>query len=139
MNLKKLIVMHQRYLQCVIMRVSCHTEEVNVGVKKVAYGRNNFNKQYNTPSLHAEMDAFNKLKPYYANKQLDLMVVRISNSGELCSSRPCYHCLRTLHLSNINIKNVYYSNEGEIHKEKFSTMIESNNTCISYGMRKKKI
>jgi deoxycytidylate deaminase len=105
--------------------------------KKVVYGKSSLVKQYNTPSLHAEIDAYKKLPRYYAGKELNMIVVRFSNEGKLCQSRPCFHCLQTLSNSGIRIKNVYYSNDGEMCKEKFSTMMESELTTISSGMRMK--
>jgi tRNA(Arg) A34 adenosine deaminase TadA len=105
--------------------------------KKVVIGKSNAIKQYNTPSLHAEIDAFRKLPGYYLSKDLDLIVVRFSQEGELRSSRPCYHCLKTLFSSGIRIRYVYYSNDGEILKEKFSQMMDSELTSVSSGMRRR--
>jgi tRNA(Arg) A34 adenosine deaminase TadA len=107
--------------------------------KKVVIGKSNSIKQYNTPSLHAEIDAFKKLPKYYLSKDLNLIVVRFSQDGELRSSRPCYHCLRTLLTSGIRIRYVYYSNDGEIIKEKFNQMIDSELTSVSSGMRRKQL
>jgi cytidine deaminase len=106
-------------------------------VKKVAHGKSSTIRQYNTPTLHAEMDAFRKLDGYYLGKDLDLIVIRYSHDGELASSRPCFHCLQTLVNSGLRLRNVYYSNDGEIMKEKFSEMLESNLTTMTSGMRRK--
>ncbi len=105
--------------------------------KKVAIGKNSTIKQYNLPSLHAEIDAYHKLSNYYASQELDMFVVRFSNDGKLCESRPCYNCLRTLYGTNIRIKNVYYSTKGHIVKEKFSNMLESNLTKLTSATRRK--
>ncbi len=70
-------------------------------------------------------------------RELDMIVVRYSNDGQLCQSRPCYHCLRTLTNSNIRIKNVYYSVKDGICKEKFSEMFASDLTSVSSGMRRR--
>lgn len=118
------------------MLVLCPMEGAKVIVKKLAYGMSNTIKQYNTPSLHAEMDAFGKLRPYYLSHNLDLIVVRFSETGKLCSSRPCFHCLERLNTMGIKIGYVYYSNDGEIFKEKFSQMMESELTSISSGMKR---
>lgn len=83
------------------------------------------------------MDAFRKLDGYYLGKDLDLIVIRYSHDGELASSRPCFHCLKTFVNSGIRLKNVYYSNDGEIIKEKFSEMLESDLTTMTSGMRRK--
>lgn len=92
-------------------------------------------KQYNTPSLHAEIDAYLNLQNYYKKKELDLFVVRFSSHGELCSSRPCFHCLHSLANSGLNINYVYYSKDGEILKERFDEMFDDELTQISSGMR----
>jgi deoxycytidylate deaminase len=103
--------------------------------KKVANGKSSRIKQFNTPTLHAEVDAYQNLRGYYRGKELDLFVVRFSNHGDLCSSRPCYNCLKTLTNSGLRIRYVYYSNNGEIVKEKFDEMIDSEQTTVSSGMR----
>jgi deoxycytidylate deaminase len=103
----------------------------------VAIGRNSLKKQYCTPSLHAEIDAYLKLDGYYKSIDLDMVVVRFTKDGRLIQSRPCYHCLKTLRGSGLSIKNVYYSKDGEMHKEKFCDMLDSPLTKISSGMRQK--
>jgi tRNA(Arg) A34 adenosine deaminase TadA len=113
---------------------------VKVVGKKVAIGRSNTIPQYNTPTLHAEIDALNKLPRYYFSKGkgVDLYVFRFSSDGTLRSSRPCFHCLRTM--SNYNIQYVYYSaDDGKIHKEKFSEMMDSELTIVSSGMRRQAV
>jgi tRNA(Arg) A34 adenosine deaminase TadA len=106
--------------------------------KKVVYGKSNFKKQHNTPSTHAEIDAFKKLSRYYASRDMNIIVVRFTKTGDLCSSRPCYHCLKTLMNSGMKIKHVYYSCRRTMYKEKFNTMFESELTTITSGMRNAK-
>jgi deoxycytidylate deaminase len=103
--------------------------------KKVAIGKNSLNRQYNSPTLHAEIDAYLKLPRYYWKKDLDMIVVRFGKEGKLCQSRPCYHCLKTLTSSGLSIKNVYYSANGEMCKEKFGDMLDNPLTTITSGMR----
>lgn len=105
--------------------------------KYIVFGQNSLTKQYNTPTLHAEIDAYQKLPRYYMSLDLDMIVIRFSKEGKLCHSRPCYHCLKTLTESGISIKNVYYSKDDEMHKEKFCDMLNSEMTCITSGMRHK--
>jgi len=106
--------------------------------KKVAFGSNKTIKQYNTPTLHAEIDAIKKLDPYYAIRGVDLIVIGLTRDGTMCKSRPCYHCLRTLKESGIRVKNIYYSDTGEkIRKERFIKILDNPLTYISSGMRKK--
>lgn len=91
-------------------------------------------------STHAEIDALNKLKSkkYMSTKtRFDLMVIRISKTGILGESRPCYHCLEKLENSGVKIHNVYYSTKnGLLTKEKFNTMKESKKTVYSSGYRR---
>ena len=111
-------------------------EQKGIG-KYIVFGQNSLIKQYNTPTLHAEIDAYKKLPRYYLSLDLDMIVVRFSKEGKLCQSRPCYHCLETLTRAGISIKNVYYSKDGEIQKEKFGDMMNNELTSISSGMRHK--
>ncbi len=104
--------------------------------KKVVIGRSNTISQYNTPTTHAEIDAINKTPHYYLKRGINLCVFSFTTDGKLRSSRPCFHCLQTL--SRYNIRYVYYSTEdGDIQKEKFDKMIESELTTISSGMRRR--
>lgn len=119
------------------MLVLCDMVEAKVVGKKVASGKSSTIKQYNTPTLHAEMDAFHKLRGYYLGMDLDMVVVRFTGNGELASSRPCFHCLQTLVNSGLRLRNVYYSNDGCIMKEKFSDMLENEMTTVTSGMRRK--
>ena len=92
-------------------------------------------------SVHAEMDALNKLRDCKTSEKkkikrtkYDMLVVRLTSSGKLASSRPCYHCIVSLIESGITIRHVYYSTqEGTIVREKFKTMLESPLTYISTG------
>lgn len=89
-------------------------------------------------SKHAEIDVLNKIvSKKNLPKSVDLLVIRLTKTGQLSESRPCYHCLTTLGMSRLNIKYVYYSTaSGTIVREKFREMLESDKTYISSGMRK---
>ena len=119
----------------IIVALSC-TDGQKVRGKYLAIGKNNLIPQYNAPTLHAEIDAYLKLPRYYCKFDLDMVVVRFTKDGRLFQSRPCYHCLRTLAAARISIKNVYYSNNGKMCKEKFCDMIDSPLTSVSSGMRR---
>ncbi|ARF08633.1 hypothetical protein Catovirus_1_683 [Catovirus CTV1] len=95
-------------------------------------------------SIHAEIDALYKLKSKKnsKNNKYELMVVRISKTGKLGESRPCYHCLEKLENSGIKIHNVYYSTKNNIIlKEKFNTMKYSDKTiyCSAYRQNMRKL
>lgn len=89
------------------------------------------------PSKHAEMDVLNKVKnKKNMPKKIDLMVIRLTKTGLLTESRPCYHCLCFMEKCTLDIRDVYYStSEGTIVKEKLSDMKSNPVTCISSGMR----
>ncbi len=74
---------------------------------------NSNNKWNYMPSLHAEIDAYNKIKNCkHVPKKMDLFVIRITNGGNLAESRPCYHCIDILSKSRLDIRDVYYSTSG---------------------------
>ncbi len=87
------------------------------------------------PSLHAEIDAFSKIKNYKnIGKKLDLFVIRITKGGNLAESRPCFHCIDILSKSKLNICNVYYStSSGTIVCESFKNLVANSNINISKG------
>ena len=72
------------------------------------------------------MDAIDKLKTRDRNKKLykvNLMVIRVNNSGHLCSSHPCEKCINYMNTIAVKkgykIKNIYYSTaEGIIEKKR---------------------
>lgn len=90
-------------------------------------------------STHAEIDALNKLKTKknvnIKNNKFDLVVIRLSRTGKLGESRPCFHCLEKLENSNVKIRNVYYSSNDTIVKEKFNIMKDSDKTIYCSGYR----
>ena len=76
--------------------------------------RNASNNSVRLGSLHAEARA---LRSYYGNilenvinrkkVKLDLFVVRINKSEEICNARPCVKCLQLM--KEMKIRKVYYS------------------------------
>ena len=90
-----------------------------IGKGKIVSGENKPTNWCEHLSIHAEMDAMKKLRNN--KKKLNLLVVRFSNSGKLCQSKPCHHCIEKL--KTLNLKKVYYSQEDEsIVCEKISNM-----------------
>lgn len=101
---------------------------------------NKIEKWQYMPSRHAEIDAYMKIKKYRnLPKKVDFFVIRITKSGKLSESRPCYHCIDILSKSRLNIVNVYYStSEGKIVCESFKEIINNlHESKISYGFRHK--
>ena len=112
---------------------------------RIIMGENSPRRMGSAPiSTHAEMDVLRKI---FKNSQLpnsskriekfDVLVIRISKTGKLGSSRPCFHCISTMMNTPIaKIQNVYYStNDGKIVREKLDTMLESELTIVSTGWR----
>ena len=76
-----------------------------------------------TPSLHAEARAlltyygrniyYNKYKGWcfwdqeYKSKKVDVVVIRVTRSGDLANARPCRKCLSMMR--NLGVKRVHYS------------------------------
>ena len=68
------------------------------------------------------MDAIDKLKTREKKKKLfeiNILVIRVNNSGNLCSSQPCHKCVDYMKTRAVKkgykIKKIYYSNSnGEI-------------------------
>lgn len=91
------------------------------------------------PTLHAEIDAYTKIKNYKnVPKKMDLLVVRITNGGNLAESRPCFHCINILAKSRLNIKNIYYStSDRTIVCEKFVDLISSSKKYITRGFKRR--
>ena len=123
----------------IITPLFCHRGRTVAGAKKLAIGTNSNTKFGFMPSTHAEIDAISKIKNKKNKpKKLDLLVIRLTKTGLLAESRPCYHCLCFMERANINIKNIYYSTaNGTIAKEKLHEMKTHPITCISSGMRNK--
>lgn len=58
--------------------------------------------------IHAEMSAILKIKNVETSN-LNIIVMRIDDKGNLCNSKPCSGCEAMIH--DFGFKNVYYSNE----------------------------
>lgn len=137
--------------------VACTFYKVGSDFKKVSVLSYGMNKYVDTeglsPSIHAEYDALIKL-PHLDNKNkkklcvVHLIVVRMSKTKKIQTSKPCANCIR--HMREISsrrgykIKHVYYSeNDGIIktnlanlekeeykHVSKFYRRTNTNNTEI---------
>jgi hypothetical protein len=70
-------------------------------------------------SIHAEEDAIHKLQPLQWKKKLKIihiLVIRVSPTNNLQSSKPCANCIECMKnaplLKGYKIQNVYYSDEN---------------------------
>jgi cytidine deaminase len=112
----------------------------------IILGENNEFKSWLCPiSTHAEIAALKKiLKKYNFKKnnilpKYNLIVLKISHTGHIGNSQPCFHCMQTLYKSNIPIKYIYYStNCASINKVKFSDLINKS-SYVSSGYKKNNI
>ncbi len=116
---------------------SIHSNNTIIGENSFRY-LNGCNKV----SIHAEMDALNKLfilkKMRRVKKtKMDLVVIRINRNGKLCESAPCYHCTQELLKNNlIVIDKLYYSTVyGNIICIKFDDWIKHGLPRISKGWK----
>ena len=83
-----------------------------------ATGMNYYNIDLHGTSLHAEVDAVNKLKPNnkQQKKKINLIVLRTNNKGDrLMMAQSCKPCLNymkhQLEKKNYKVHNAWYSNE----------------------------
>jgi len=87
-------------------------------------------------SAHAEISVLHKLcimelSPKIVQK-LVLYIVRISRSGEMVESAPCFHC--TLRMKKLNIKAIVFSNsDGELEKRRIN---EYDTDKLTYGAKR---
>jgi deoxycytidylate deaminase len=90
---------------------------------------------------HAEVDAIGKAASNRSLKDkasMDLVVIRVNQTGKLGMSRPCYHCIRSILNARFKIDNVYYSNaEGDIICEKPNELLRNGTIHITIGLQKK--
>jgi hypothetical protein len=114
-------------------------EKTPTGGKKFAFGMNEPTKWNYMPSMHAEIDAYTKIKGYKnISKKLDILVIRITKGGNLAESRPCFHCIDILAKSHLNICDVYYStSEGTIVCEPFKSLLANSKNYVTSGFIKR--
>lgn len=90
---------------------------------------------------HAETDALQHLPPNRSKRwiTLDLLVVRVTKTGNIKNSRPCVKCIEfMMKVSGYKIRNVYYSNSnGEIVCEKLLDLYHSEEQHVSLAFKKK--
>lgn len=124
--------------------LSIENKFANWAFGKIAIGENSerFRFGNNKLSTHAEMHALQKLNNLIRIKKckkqkMDLVVIRVNKSGNLCESAPCYHCTKELSKSpTVSINKLYFSrSNGTITCIKFSDWIKNDNLHISKGWK----
>ncbi len=136
----------QQMLQKGRIRGDKHHQAVAfVGHTQLAHGQSypiTFSANH-ASTIHAEKDMMRELcrmfkrRKFESIRKVDILVIRVSNSGKLGMSRPCRECVNTLKFSPIPIRRVYYSSkDGDIVFEKFLDLLDSKG-YVSSGRRKK--
>jgi hypothetical protein len=92
-------------------------------------------------SFHAEANAIRKLASHKGtknNKSMDLVVIRVSPTGVIGNSKPCFQCIQQIMRSRFNISRIYYSNaEGDIICESINQLLRTDTIHIAHGIREK--
>jgi cytidine deaminase len=117
----------------------------NRGSDIMTFGTNLKKEIPYTRTIHAETDALYRL-PLRNNrkklKSINICVIRMSKTGKLGNSKPCYHCISTLMdeapKMGYRIEWILYSNEsGEIEKCKLNKFLETHGIFFSSYFKKK--
>ena len=98
------------------------------------------------PGIHAEHDAINKLQPLKYKKKLELinlLVIRVSKTNKIQSSKPCGNCIekmQTLPIKNgYKIQYIYYSDsEGNIIKTSLESLDSEEKHYSRYYKQRQK-
>ena len=126
----------------------CYFTKINIGYgyepgKKYNTGYNHISHKNNC-CYHAEVDAFkNTNLKNLRNKNVNLIVLRVNKSRQLCASKPCENCIKFMNKMiikfKINLKYVYYSTENRIlEKVTFESLLNSPDKHLSFSERKKR-
>lgn len=92
-------------------------------------------------SFHAEANAIRKLASHKGtknNKSFELVVIRVSPTGVIGNSKPCFQCIQQIMKSRFNISKIYYSNaDGDIICENVNKLLNTDTIHIAHGLREK--
>jgi deoxycytidylate deaminase len=92
-------------------------------------------------SLHAEANAIRKAASNRSIKNttsVDLIVIRVSPTGIIGQSKPCFQCMQQISKARFRISKVYYSNaKGEIICENINQLLRTSVIHIGFGIREK--
>lgn len=107
--------------------ITCGGKVISTGYNRsYEYGFRSNGKDY---LRHAECDAILKLPDKYRSKRKKLRMWVIRNGYKNC--KPCKDCLQFISESGYNVKNIYYSDQGCIWDEHFTT-INTEHRSIGY-------
>ena len=120
-------------LVCFSIRLFSHLVPQNCLLNAV--GENSDRIRFNNKNckVHAEIDALKSLRHYIKNKKIklkrvNLIVIRVNKTGNLCESMPCGRCVTELNRRVGKLINyLFYSRaDGSITKIKFSEFLNKN-------------
>ena len=110
--------------------ISCVLQMKGTKIRILSFGTNQMGDTDGfVPGIHAELDAVTKLKPLRQKRLelIDLLVIRLSKTNNIQSSRPCNNCIELMtylpEKKGYKIKSIYYSNNaGDIIKTDLQTL-----------------
>jgi hypothetical protein len=122
------------------------SEQREATAKYLACSSNKKLKSHKIQSIHAEHDCIRKLEKLEKyrrhikkKEKIDMIVIRYSVKGYIGLSKPCKGCLMRLEKCDFNIRYIYYSDSyGDIVREKFKDLLNSDTTSYSSATRFKK-
>ena len=92
-------------------------------------------------SLHAEANAIRKAASNRSIKNktsVDLFVIRVSPTGVIGQSKPCYQCMQTIAKTRFRISKIYYStSSGDIACENINQLLRTSIVHIGFALREK--
>lgn len=92
-------------------------------------------------SVHAEANAIRKAASNRSIKNktsVDIIVIRVSPTGIIGQSKPCFQCMQQMSKARFRISKVYYSNaSGDIVCENINQLLRTNIIHIGFGLREK--
>lgn len=105
----------------------------------LSYGENVYKGSNVDYTVHAEDSAIRKLPSLPQKKHMkkvDMMVIKVSKSGCVGSSKPCIHCLlqlkQKLPAKGYRLHNIYYTDmEGNIWQSTVSRLLRDEEVHIS--------
>ena len=112
--------------QSLMMQMVSKSWDVSFLIKKKSvfyvWGHNQYSVDFKKRSIHAEVDAMNKLKYSQKTKKVIIIVFRINNAGtKLLMAKPCPNCLNYMKMSlktkNYKIRKAYYTDNNGVFQK----------------------